>query len=282
MKDKQWYKRWWIWIISITVVVFPFIINEAYKLNSGYGTLWNAADALSYFGSFLGAAGTIILGIVAWQQNKRLLRIEENSFIASNACIGFVNQVTINDIKQKACNFELHDEQIVSTIKKIDSFKDYSSYSIQISMQIKENSVALVKINEVLLVASKAENQISPLSFYSIDDKYSRTAIYQEGTMFNVTMIVTQEEKNEFIRTIAEIGSQLFMEIDFTLLTDKYVSSHLKCRSTLLCNSYSEKEGVYNDFQIDNNIKPICFWYGNDILERSLIKIKCITKKSDE
>ncbi len=279
MKDKPWFKNWWIWILSIGLVGFPIIINEAYRLNFGYGTLWNAADALSYYGSFIGAAGTIILGAVAWQQNRRLLRIEENSFIANNSCVGFVNQVVINNTKQKACSFELHDEQIVSTIEKIDNIMDYSSYSIQIKMQMKENIAALVKINEIILIASKSECQQSLLHFDSVDSKYSRTCIYPEGIMFNITMLVSPEEKNKFINTVDYMYSQLHMDIDFTLLTDKYVSSHLKCRSELSCYSYSEEEELYNDFQIDNHVPPMCFWYGNSILEKSMIEIKCADKK---
>lgn len=276
MIDKPWYKKWWIWTISICVAAFPIIINEAYKLNSGYCTLWNAADALSYYGSFLGAAGTMILGAIAWQQNKRLLRIEENSFIANNACIGFVNQVVIKKTKQKECSFELHDEQIVSTLKQIGNFKDYSSYTILIKMKMKENIATLVKINEILLITTKTDSEQLVLDFDSVDSSYSRTCIYPEGIMFNITMLVSPEEKEKFIKTANDMYSRLQMDIDFTLLTDKYVSSHLKCRSELSCNSYSEKEKMYNDFQIDNNVSPMCFWYGNSILNKNQVEIKCI------
>lgn len=70
--------------ISILSIVVPIIINESYKSNTGYVTLWEAKDVFSYFGSILGALGSIFIGIIALfqseQANKisdRLLQIEE-------------------------------------------------------------------------------------------------------------------------------------------------------------------------------------------------------------
>lgn len=68
----------------VTAVSIPFLINELYKTNSGYKTLWEAKDVLSFYGSFLAFLGTVALGVLAlWQNkkandiNKRLLEIEE-------------------------------------------------------------------------------------------------------------------------------------------------------------------------------------------------------------
>ena len=46
----------------ILVVGVPFIINECYKKNAGYITVWNAADLLSYYGTIV-AAGIGIVGV---------------------------------------------------------------------------------------------------------------------------------------------------------------------------------------------------------------------------
>lgn len=56
MKIKRCLK--WITIIGIVFVLtigVPIIINEAYKCNSGYITLWGAPEVLSYYGTLLGA-----------------------------------------------------------------------------------------------------------------------------------------------------------------------------------------------------------------------------------
>lgn len=264
-------------MMVIGIALFPIIINEAYKLNSGYATLWDAADALAYYGSMLGAVGTIILGIVSWEQNRKLHLIEENSLIANNACIGFINEIVIKDIQKVACNLEQqHDEQIVSTIDEITNSTKYSSYSMEIKMEMKENIAPLIKINHILLQASKTKTYNIVLDFDSIDnkDEYSRIAIYSDGAVFNVTMIASPKEKDELIKILEENDCQLFIEVDLSLLTDKYVSSHLKCRSSLLCNDYSEEEKIYNKFKIGSAIPPKCFWYGNGIVDKRIVKIK--------
>ena len=74
-------------VLVIVTISVPFIINESYKENSGYLTLWGADDVLSFYGSILAFFGTISLGLLAYSQNKkaealniRLTRLEEEKF----------------------------------------------------------------------------------------------------------------------------------------------------------------------------------------------------------
>lgn len=58
-------ERWFlvgVLSIIILVVVVPIIINECYRKNAGYITVWNAADLLSYYGTIV-AAGIGIVGV---------------------------------------------------------------------------------------------------------------------------------------------------------------------------------------------------------------------------
>lgn len=71
-------------IFAVFVLIVPIIINESYKSNSGYITLWRANDLLLYFGSVISAIGTIFIGIIAFVQNNRsndindrLLKLQE-------------------------------------------------------------------------------------------------------------------------------------------------------------------------------------------------------------
>lgn len=64
---------WWKWIfvalgLLIAIVGVPIGINECYKANTGYMTVWNGADVLNYYGTIISAliAATIaILTMVA-------------------------------------------------------------------------------------------------------------------------------------------------------------------------------------------------------------------------
>ena len=61
MMKKSWTK--WILIAAIALVLIvgvPIIINECYKMNSGYMTMWSAADVLSYYGAIIAASIGVI------------------------------------------------------------------------------------------------------------------------------------------------------------------------------------------------------------------------------
>ena len=44
----------------LLIIGVPIIINECYKANSGYTTVWNGADALGYYGAILGSVIAVV------------------------------------------------------------------------------------------------------------------------------------------------------------------------------------------------------------------------------
>lgn len=69
-----------IFVIFILIFVVPIGINKMYIENKGYKTVWNGADVLSFYGAAIGAVGTVVLGVISWNQNNRLLRLEEDNY----------------------------------------------------------------------------------------------------------------------------------------------------------------------------------------------------------
>ena len=62
---KSWTKWILIAVIALALIVgVPIIINECYKTNSGYMTMWGAADALAYYGTILGALVAVATVVV--------------------------------------------------------------------------------------------------------------------------------------------------------------------------------------------------------------------------
>ena len=55
-------------VVCAFAIVGPFIINECYKSNSGYITLWSPADMLAYYGVVLGA----LVAIWTWWTNSEV------------------------------------------------------------------------------------------------------------------------------------------------------------------------------------------------------------------
>lgn len=84
---KPWVK-WCALVIGAlaAIVGVPIIINECYKANSGYMTIWGATDVLTYYGTIIAAAGAAI-GVfasikVATENYKEDVRARVMPFIA--------------------------------------------------------------------------------------------------------------------------------------------------------------------------------------------------------
>lgn len=65
-------------IILVTLTLgIAIAINESYKAGKGYITLWQPADTLAFYGSYLSFVGTVVLGAVAVYQNKKAQDLNE-------------------------------------------------------------------------------------------------------------------------------------------------------------------------------------------------------------
>lgn len=60
-----------ILVIIFLVFIVPIIINECYKLNKGYITVWNAEDVLNYYGTLLGAIVSVLLLAITIVYNRK-------------------------------------------------------------------------------------------------------------------------------------------------------------------------------------------------------------------
>jgi uncharacterized membrane protein len=75
--------KWFLFVLALLAVVIgiPVIINESYKANSGYMTMWGAADALSYYGTILGALVAVATVVVTILFTYK--QIQRDSFVKS-------------------------------------------------------------------------------------------------------------------------------------------------------------------------------------------------------
>ena len=75
--------KWFLFVLALLAVVIgiPVIINESYKANSGYMTMWGAADALAYYGTILGALVAVATVVVTILFTYK--QIQRDSFLKS-------------------------------------------------------------------------------------------------------------------------------------------------------------------------------------------------------
>lgn len=67
-------------VIAIMAAIFfivgiPLIINECYKANCGYITVWDGADVLGYYGTLLGAAIAVLMEYADTITAERVKRV---------------------------------------------------------------------------------------------------------------------------------------------------------------------------------------------------------------
>lgn len=130
-------------ITAIISVVGAVTINELYKLNCGYITLWNVEDTLNFFGTVLSFIGTILVSIVAiWQTHKytKETEIKENKRFAYEHSVLFdfeLDRAMLFDNKQ--------DLKVMRDVKSgFNGYKVVFNYKnaehIQLSFKIKNIS----------------------------------------------------------------------------------------------------------------------------------------------
>lgn len=100
-----------VFILIVLVVIVPLIINESYKQGTGYVTLWNASDVLSYYGAILASVGGIfgVFFTVKYSQKqyRKDARLRIMPFIATdfmlnnNCCKDFVEIQSQDSVKNK-------------------------------------------------------------------------------------------------------------------------------------------------------------------------------------
>ncbi|WP_047338878.1 hypothetical protein [Enterococcus cecorum] len=274
-----------ILVIFILIVSVPILINVLYKYFSGDKTLWDASDLLSYYGTVISAMGTIILGYIAWKQNERLLALEESSFLTENSVISLLEEINIKDINGLACNLDNHLEQVVITndaLKEIEN--NYASISIICKIKPMNNMkhIPVVHVENISIIRCQISDKVdSYIHAREFDKKYSNVAMSRCYDQFQITILLSKNEKEDLLNSLRNRYGSLVIEMELFLLTEKYVETKLKCRATLQNYVFDENKKIFIVFKRkkdkDNEIQ--CFWYGSYLKNKQEVVIKSIIEE---
>lgn len=122
--------KWFLFVLALLAVVIgiPVIINESYKANSGYMTMWGAADALAYYGTILGslvAVATVVVTILFTykqiQRDSYLRRENEKWFDVESVFSNALN--TINLMPPLIETMEINGIEPKEAIKQIQRYQ---------------------------------------------------------------------------------------------------------------------------------------------------------------
>ncbi len=269
------------WIVKgtllaiVAVIMVPILINELYQADNGYFTVWTGADVLSFYGAALGAIGTIALGMVAWGQNKRLLKIEENNFLSNNLSRLLISGLQISDFNKIACNFDLHTEQMVTSDMNNYDCSKCRSFTLTFTIDTIENYQALLKVERIILrVQEKNSNNLKEMLVVDAEEifeEYSSIAMAKDGFVFNCTCIVP-------IATFEILQSKLKKEcaivtiVDLKTVTVKWICTRWRLKAKMLYHDKSTGE-LFN-FSVETTTPATCFWLDTKVVNKEEVKIR--------
>ena len=223
-------------ILATSVFAVPIFINESYKINSGYVTLWEAKDLLSYFGAIISAIGTIFIGIIAIKQSHRANDISDRLLKLQE-----VSSTPFFNLDISGC--------------KIQSLTERE---IDILIGLKNETNSVINILEV--------SDIKADTFWG---KQQLTIPFCKGwTTFYSVLPYQTKEINFFYEVKKNDGST----VDFSKIFSAYGFSQLKCEFELKLQSvnssdtYTQKLEFYSSIiQKETQYKLIVFNIENSI-----------------
>lgn len=184
--------------IVFFAVIIPLMINGLYQLDGAIITQWDCSDALLFYGSVLGACGTIVLGIVSVYQNIKAqelnMRVENNNKelqkLTEAQFISFVSLgkhfISSNSSKYpNFCNVSMQEIEVIDLTDK-QAFSKVSEYEcFHIDCEIYNNSeYAIVQIDY------KAE---PTAIIYGLCDVIERPIYISPHSSTNIRLIVPKK-----------------------------------------------------------------------------------------
>ena len=184
--------------------------------------------------------------------------------LRKSSCAVLISGARFSGFNNISCNFQIHDEAIVITeAAKNTETLAYRTFECEVSLCHTKGTPVVVRILDVILAG---ENVYIHLKKY--DDYYTTLAVGTQGSRFNIIMILSQEEKRKVALNIETGRDRIVLEVKMEIISNRCVSSILKCRSTL------EGRIINKRFEYVAMNEQMCYWYKNCIVDLGSIKYR--------
>lgn len=277
-------------IFLLICVCTPIIIYFIYR-NLLYSNSWSIGEILAYCGTVISSLGTIVLGYIAVKQNNvlikmdthssdindRLLEIEERSFIAQNTISAFVDLIYFKKIQNNIIDVNQHDEQILCSDKTKNNYSFCQSLTLVFNLKPHKlgNDASFVYINSLDFYIGD-ENFAYLKAHNPFKYEYSRVAVGKNKDTFEVSILVTSDEKSQILNYLQDYNSIIKLSLHYYLMNDNYVSSEYKCNAEFKSSLKNSSQNIYNNFKANN---PYCLFYGASKHSFKDFKIRQINSK---
>lgn len=257
--------------ISAIAIVLSIGIHIAFKIhiNNFWAAEWGAGDALNYVASILSAAGTIILGYIAYKQNDRLQNLENNNYIANYSSMILMNEIRIKQEVTVPVNWPIHSEQIVVD-DALEEASSHVGYKFEFTASSMGNHTpALVHIQECSIFCSDENGKATKGHLFgkNYSDVYSRVAIHKDGKIkFEMTYVINTDRRSDFEEAIKQNSYSVMVEVAFNIITDKNVITKCKCRAKCYGDNCTNQITWKDE-------DSMVFFYGHSIANANRIKV---------
>ncbi len=257
-------------LLLVGALLIALIVHILFKIKVGgvFQAEWSAGDFLNYIGTMIAAISTFVLGIIAYKQNDRLQKLEDNNYVATNSCMVIIEEVKITPRVEMPVDYNLHAEQILKEEDNMEKMP--SGYKVEIKIKKVDSSSqgtpSLVYVPKCSLMVGDGESNtlLDYIWVENIREGYTRTAIFENAMSFNCTLLVKRSKQEKFEKAIKKKNNKILVEMFFDIITDKYVVTKCKCRA-------------YCDYLCTNSVvswkseKPMVFFYGHEMMNKEEI-----------
>lgn len=228
-----------LFVIIIFVVGVPIIINECYKTSSGYMTMWDAADVLSYYGAIIasiGAALGVFVSIKAATKNYRDdVRARVMPFIAVTP---FERKATVNTmalLREKVEKKEKTKDTDDTSAVQYDEYKlsqiyfVITAHGIETKKELDKGQKAILEHAGTMWASRKDGSEtLQYTDFYSLPLEIENVG---NGTAVNLRVGFNRTEdrgRRRFVRPMMlKQGQTLYIHIfstaDFDVVCGDYI-----------------------------------------------------------
>lgn len=213
----------YVLITLFAIVGIPIVINELYKIDNGYITLWGASEMLSYYGTILGAGATILAVILTIRFTRQ--QINHEYFISKEK----LKWEKIDNL------FQEHFKKIMPT----EIIQIYYPYE-KITKPIPYIEKIKIKIIEIKTSPEWIKSYINPVEYEKISD-YVNVLETFDADICNIC-----EKIIEYLAQI--VKNELYVQVQKTIdeqkekLSDEELENYKKI---LMNNPYVKPEEVF-------------------------------------
>lgn len=205
-------KRVCLWALAMALfaIAGPFVINWCYQCDTVIiTTMWGAADALSYYGTLLGATATILTLACTISFTRK--QIQRERFLERNrskweTVESIIMQALLDISPLKMCNFEKSDNANVMIQNRISVLQSYAVTAKTSLDRIK----CYINPDEYRQVADYgAEISCAIMQFCEIEDELVEEYIALQTIAINIDETIPNEEAGLHFAKANEITKKI-------------------------------------------------------------------------